>query len=577
MYSSFTAGTTQRDRILPPELSQTFVSAEEFGRVKDGSFATLAVDLPDTGSPGLALVGSAGDRVLVLDAGHRDWLWCRNITRVSQRREGWVQRDIVWEDSTSGRAVSRYYGALDAGPMRQWRLRQAKPNEQAAVRAYYQRWLDIGGQPPPYIVAFVNSRSGNQKVARAIKDQLGTLLGHVFRESTGGDTFVAGHVCELSEAFLNPGHIRNTIRDIRSKISTRALRFLVCGGDGTVTWVLQELEACRLECPQLFRDEPDPPIGIVPAGTGNDLSRSLGWGPKLRRVADLAIYVQWMLCADVVHLDQWKVKLKFPQKLESGTLPPAFKYNGVVEGDHQHEYVGFFQNYFSAGMDANVMYGVERARRGRIGKCFFGSGLGKVCFGMQAPRALCCFSRLLRGPERADGVLLDDHPQELGHSRMLALLNVNSYGAGRVVFSDEDFEKVRPADGRLELFSLRGPVAFGRMMVLGGAARLIEQAQRVKLTFDSPEYFQMDGESWYAPAACTVEVERNRQVQMLRPPTCPPGIWTGRQSPGFWHFATTSGSSDRMDRMASVDRTATASQTERMASVMSRANTTNSA
>ena len=38
-----------------------------------------------------------------------------------------------------------------------------------------------------------------------------------------------------------------------------------------------------------------------------------------------------------------------------------------------------------------------------------------------------------------------------------------------------------------------------------------------------------------AEAECDVEVRWHRQVRMLRPPTCPPGVWQGRQAPGFWH------------------------------------------
>ncbi len=51
--------------------------------------------------------------------------------------------------------------------------------------------------------------------------------------------------------------------------------FPACGGDGTIGWILSTMDA--LEFPR-----PRPAIGIIPLGTGNDLSRSLNWGGKYR-------------------------------------------------------------------------------------------------------------------------------------------------------------------------------------------------------------------------------------------------------------------------------------------------------
>ena len=73
------------------------------------------------------------------------------------------------------------------------------------------------------------------------------------------------------------------------------LRVLVCGGDGKIDSCFANLNALKLDFSLTESlstgtvnwllstlDElsfyPNPPIAILPLGTGNDLSRSLGWG-----------------------------------------------------------------------------------------------------------------------------------------------------------------------------------------------------------------------------------------------------------------------------------------------------------
>jgi diacylglycerol kinase (ATP) len=51
-------------------------------------------------------------------------------------------------------------------------------------------------------------------------------------------------------------------------VNTRAI---VCGGDGTVMWVLDLLIKFNVDIDNC-------PIGIVPFGTGNDFGRVTGWG-----------------------------------------------------------------------------------------------------------------------------------------------------------------------------------------------------------------------------------------------------------------------------------------------------------
>ena len=48
------------------------------------------------------------------------------------------------------------------------------------------------------------------------------------------------------------------------------LHFIVCGGDGSVCWILSVVDEMNFAC--------QPTFSIIPLGTGNDLSISLNWG-----------------------------------------------------------------------------------------------------------------------------------------------------------------------------------------------------------------------------------------------------------------------------------------------------------
>ncbi len=90
----------------------------------------------------------------------------------------------------------------------------------------------------------------------------------------------------------------------------RKIRVLVAGGDGTVAWVLGKdgIEGLPYESRKHVS------VGICPLGTGNDLSRALGWGGRVKFLSqhagacdDLVDIIVKIAQAEEILLDRWTV------------------------------------------------------------------------------------------------------------------------------------------------------------------------------------------------------------------------------------------------------------------------------
>jgi len=92
------------------------------------------------------------------------------------------------------------------------------------------------------------------------------------------------------------------------------ISFQVAGGDGTVGWVLSSLGALR----ELSATHSVPPVGVIPLGTGNDLSRSFGWVRLPQDLVDseadilnmlvqyleMKFYSEWSMSFCTLHLNE---------------------------------------------------------------------------------------------------------------------------------------------------------------------------------------------------------------------------------------------------------------------------------
>uniref|UniRef100_A0A673AXJ6 Diacylglycerol kinase n=1 Tax=Sphaeramia orbicularis TaxID=375764 RepID=A0A673AXJ6_9TELE len=93
-------------------------------------------------------------------------------------------------------------------------------------------------------------------------------------------------------------------------------RILVCGGDGSVGWVLSEIDKLNLhkQCQ----------LGVLPLGTGNDLARVLGWGPSCDDDTQLPQILEKLERASTKMLDRWSImtyEIKIPPK--HNTIRPS--------------------------------------------------------------------------------------------------------------------------------------------------------------------------------------------------------------------------------------------------------------
>ena len=83
------------------------------------------------------------------------------------------------------------------------------------------------------------------------------------------------------------------------------VRAVICGGDGTIPWVLGRCLEEGINFQKIT-------IGVVPIGTGNDFSRSLGWGSASTKfdLQDLSklnqLVNRWKDCG-IGYYDVWDI------------------------------------------------------------------------------------------------------------------------------------------------------------------------------------------------------------------------------------------------------------------------------
>uniref|UniRef100_A0AAR2IT62 Diacylglycerol kinase n=1 Tax=Pygocentrus nattereri TaxID=42514 RepID=A0AAR2IT62_PYGNA len=273
------------------------------------------------------------------------------------------------------------------------------------------------------------------------------------------------------------------------------LRILACGGDGTVGWILSALDDLQLN--------PQPPVAVLPLGTGNDLARTLNWGGGYtdEPVSKILCHVE---DGTVVQLDRWNLQVEWsPAQPEEGTqkLP-----------------LNVFNNYFSLGFDAHVTLEFHESREAnpekfnsRFRNKMFYAGAAFSDFLQRSSRDLSKHVRVV-----CDGTDLTAKIQELKF-QCIVFLNIPRYCAGTMPWGNtgdhRDFEPQRHDDGYIEVIGFT--MASLAALQVGGHGERLHQCREVTLTTYKTIPVQVDGEPCRL-APSTLRISLRNQANMVQ-------------------------------------------------------------
>ncbi|XP_059360779.1 diacylglycerol kinase iota-like isoform X5 [Carassius carassius] len=273
------------------------------------------------------------------------------------------------------------------------------------------------------------------------------------------------------------------------------LRILACGGDGTVGWILSALDELQMN--------PQPPVAVLPLGTGNDLARTLNWGGGYtdEPVSKVLCHVE---DGTVVQLDRWNLTV------ERSAVQP--------EEGTQKLPLNVFNNYFSLGFDAHVTLEFHESREAnpekfnsRFRNKMFYAGAAFSDFLQRSSRDLSKHVRVV-----CDGTDLTPKIQELKF-QCIVFLNIPRYCAGTMPWGNTGdhraFEPQRHDDGCIEVIGFT--MASLAALQVGGHGERLHQCREVVLTTFKTLPVQVDGEPCRL-APSTLRISLRNQANMVQ-------------------------------------------------------------
>ncbi|KAG0723870.1 Diacylglycerol kinase epsilon [Chionoecetes opilio] len=278
-------------------------------------------------------------------------------------------------------------------------------------------------------------------------------------------------------------------------------RVVVAGGDGTVCWVLSSILKMKFER--------DPHVAILPLGTGNDLSRVLGFGGGLSWDTDVVEYLQQLNTARPALLDCWRVH-----------FTPARSLNITREV--------YMYNYLSVGVDALVTLNFHRARQSPF-YLFSNRLINKMIYFSFGTKDV--LEHMCKDLDQRIELFMDDRRVSLPSLESLVVLNIACWGAGCRPWTlgggGSEAPQQNFSDGLMEVICLSSSLHIAQLHVGLGEPTRLGQCSSLRVSYgndcrhvgdhlclkgEAP--MQVDGEPWKQSAG-TITLRHSKHASVL--------------------------------------------------------------
>eukprot|EP01100_Stratorugosa_tubuloviscum_P006462 TRINITY_DN2788_c3_g2_i1.p1 TRINITY_DN2788_c3_g2~~TRINITY_DN2788_c3_g2_i1.p1 ORF type:complete len:623 (-),score=267.25 TRINITY_DN2788_c3_g2_i1:4-1872(-) len=341
--------------------------------------------------------------------------------------------------------------------------------------------------PTEKILIFVNSRSGGQQ-GETVRSQVLTWKDENY---------------ELHD--LSSGPPAAKIQEFQNRYAN--FKIWVCGGDGTICWILSAMEEVPNCCA---------PIAILPLGTGNDISRTFGWGPGYEG-EDLKKIFDVVKTSECILMDRWKISIEDfivpPERMPKQKKNKKQQTEEIVD-DHPPPRQLYMNAYFGIGIDAYVAYEFHRRRQANperfTSRAYNKSVYTQIGVSAMVHQQLKLHNNCLL---KVDGEDFKIPNNIFG----IVILNLPSWGAGKNPWKNDRNKKFvaqSVCDKKFEIVGFTGIFHMGAIQAGISKGKRLKQGYRIEIETTQPFPIQVDGEAWMMKPS-KIKIKYHNQSKML--------------------------------------------------------------